>query len=291
MSTAPDTLAARRRPFVIAAVWLLKLATAYALAAPVLRAVRATGIALRPGGDSELFAPGGMLLLEALRLARADLAAALFSIALVAPAALLLTGLGTCAIMTAVAMPGRLVAGRFAWRALALLPRFAGLGLGLSLVQGALGFACIGPALGLFAAFDSVQGGALADAVLLIGILLASTAICGVGVVEDLARAVLVLENGSLRRGVARGLDVFKRAPFQLGAQWFVRSAAAFGAVPLAAFAVAAVDVSRPGAWRWLVAAAIHQAVLLLCTALRASWLARALAAVASYERDPPASR
>jgi hypothetical protein len=280
---------ARRRPFVIAAAWLLKVGAAYALAAPFLRAVQATGVAERPGADSELFVPGGLLLVETLRLARPDLILALTTAALVAPFALLVAELGLAALMTAIATPGRLVPERWASRTLVALPRFIGLGVAFSLAQGGLAFACIGPTAGLFAALDGVQGGAYADAAFLFGILVGSVSISAVGLIEDLARALVVVEQGSVVRSI--GIAVFRKTPLRLAAQWLARSALVLPAILLAALAVDAVDVSRTGAWRWLVALAIHQTVLLLATALRASWLARALGAVSSYDRAAPASR
>ncbi|HEX9621544.1 MAG TPA: hypothetical protein VF989_15475 [Polyangiaceae bacterium] len=282
---------ARRRPFVIAAAWLLKVGAAYALAAPFLRAVQATGVAERPGADSELFVPGGLLLVETLRLARPDLILALTTAALVAPFALLVAELGLAALMTAIATPGRLVPERWASRTLVALPRFIGLGVAFSLAQGGLAFACIGPTAGLFAALDGVQGGAYADAAFLFGILVGSVSISAVGLIEDLARALVVVEQGSVVRSIGLAIAVFRKTPLRLAAQWLARSALVLPAILLAALAVDAVDVSRTGAWRWLVALAIHQTVLLLATALRASWLARALGAVSSYDRAAPASR
>jgi hypothetical protein len=105
----------------------------------------------------------------------------------------------------------------------------------------------------------------------------------GLGVVHDLARAVVVRARARAYRALVRGARAFGSAPLSIWWSWAWRALAALALV--LAVAVVATRTGGRGGVALLVLAVLHQGVVLSRVALRLSWLAKALRLV-SYFAD-----
>jgi hypothetical protein len=101
---------------------------------------------------------------------------------------------------------------------------------------------------------------------------------CAIGVVHDLARAAVVrLQLGTLAAWIA-GYRSFRAAPIGLAWSWGWRALASLA--PVGVVALLADRLSWRGGVALVALAVLHQAVVLIRVALRASWLAKALRTV-----------
>ncbi len=99
-----------------------------------------------------------------------------------------------------------------------------------------------------------------------------------IGVVHDLARAVVVRSGANWRRALALAARIFSRAPLPIWWSWAWR--ALLSLVPVLAVATVALRAGGRGGLALWVLAVLHQAVAISRVALRASWLAKALRSV-----------
>lgn len=232
-----------------------------------------------PDGDLVFFEPGGLYLLEALRLGRFTLPSELARIAALSVLAAYLGLLPLAASLHALAHPGKLRLWPLLQRSLPAMGTLSLL-LGLALASHAL-------LATLALAIVSLSGAALdtREGLLTLGGILAATLLLatGIGVLHDLARAEAVARD-------ARAFDAIRAALRTFGARpwlaWAGRTALGLGLVALSASVVGSIGVERNLA---LVAVAIvHQLTVLALVALRFSWLAFAMRALAGRTSEPP---
>jgi len=263
---------ARKRPGVVLLYYAYRLAVALLVAWP-FALLLGRAVSGHPRGDALLFDPGGLLLVEALRLTREALpplgagAVALFLLAAfvgLLPLAALIAALGE---------RGRMTAGFLGERALRPVGTFAllfGAALGVQVVVSLVVLAVTGalsrrPGLD-DRAFDQVWLGGVA-----VGFVL----VLAVGVLHDLARVAAVRGDLGLRDAILCALDAARRAPGRLASAWLWRSLLAASALGAAAVIGSRIGVHPPG--RLAAGALVHQVAVLGAVFLRASWLAYAI--------------
>ena len=262
-----------RRPLLILAYVVYLLLAGFAVAAPWSSLLHAT-VADYPRGDAELFDRGGIMLVEALRLATRGAPAAITSsgfafilagaVGLV-PFAVLIAGLGR---EGRVRLP--FLAARAA-RAIGTLTLLWGISFAAQAIFGAI-LSLIGAKIigGLHLA---ERGEALAYVILAAVVFFA---LLPLGVARDLAAVSAVNDETRFYTSSTRALRVLRRAFGRALGGYLVRALLAL-AVLLAAFAI-------PGALRGPDAPptvalpfAIHQLAMVIVVFLRASWLASAI--------------
>jgi hypothetical protein len=263
--------AAHRRLGLCAWIYAYRALAGLLIALPMTAAVSAP-VAGYPRGQAELFDPGGVMLVESLRLLRRStgVVTSASSLAIVAflggvlPLGALIAGLGR---------EGRLPAGFAIGRAL----RHAGT-LALLFGLGLLAQAIVGAILGLL-------GSKLVDALTLspmresyarlaIGlVVLAWVAL--IGVVRDLASVAAVHGGHRFYVSAQRGLGAMRRAGGRALFAWSWRSALGLAGVVLAAWL--APPLAGAGAGAVVIGVALHQAGIAGAVFGRASWLAAAI--------------
>ncbi len=279
---APEQMRARKRPGVIAVVSACKLVLGTAVALPLAIAVFGTGVTQWPGGDRVLWEPGGALLAEILSerpwlwvgAVRATLWLGLGA------ACLGLVPLGS--LMVSLCHAGRFGWSRLVARGAELFGAFVALAVLTLLAQAALLLAISLVGLAGRSLLLPRWGDQAAD-LGFIGVLgLGALGTVALGVLHDLARAVVVRGRLRLREAVPAALSLAKTRAGAVLAAYLPRALASFGLVVGAAAAVLASGLGRSGDGRVLAALLVQQTAVLGVTGLKASWLARALALVAA---------
>jgi hypothetical protein len=242
---------------------------------PIASALRATGIGHQPTGDAVLFAPGGVYLLETLRLGAPALTGALPVSTSLVVIAILLQSIPQGAVIHGLTQPTESLANALQ-RSLASFPRFLLLG-GLGLL--AQGCAAI---LGIVAAQAlrySLGGDARAwagDVACVLALTVSLLSLCTIGALVDLARCGYARGLLSLSACSNAALRTLLKQPLRLAAAALVPL---LGVVALAVgigFVVGALRVEQGATWRWLTVLALHQLVMLACSAAEVRWLSRA---------------
>lgn len=262
---------ARARPGVVLGVYGAHLLIASVIAVP-FAAVVSQRTAAEPTGDLLLFEPGGLFLLELLRLSEKAFGALLQSGLWVAFVAGYLGLLPLAALLYALSRRGRLSVPELAAASVRPLGALSLL-LGMALVAYAVVLTLavtVSSLLGL-RLHDALgdRGGDIAQAsIVLAGLLFAAA----LGVVHDLARASAVVRGERALDAVRAGFATFgPRALFAWG--WRILASATLVGVGM--LFAGRVGVATPRAT--FVVLCAHQLVALGLVALRASWLAAAL--------------
>jgi hypothetical protein len=277
---ASDAMRARRRPGVIAVVFGLKLLGAGAVGLPLGAAVLGTGITQWPGGDAVLWEPGGGLLGELVWNHPWVFIAGLRASGWLGLLAACLGLLPLVALMVALSYAGRLGWSWLAARTMEHLGSFVALA-GMTLVaQGALLFAASLVAVGVRRSFAERWGEVSSDLVSLGVLGLAGLGVVVLGILEDLARAVVVRARARLRTALPVALTIAKGHAFTIIGAYLPRALSSFALLVGAAAVVLFIGLGRPDDWRVGAAFIVHQAAAFGLVWLRASWLARALACV-----------
>jgi hypothetical protein len=276
----------RDRPGALLFVWAFQLAGAMLAAGPIVGALSRTGIADHPAGDAILFEPGGLLLVEALRLGGPALLGALgasgFSLLLLHAAALV----PLAALLVALATPGKLNTPLWLGRAAAHFPAFlllAGvtwLARALLLVASLFLLAPIGGWL------DSAVNERNADLALLAGVLVVFILLILLGIAQDLGRAAVVRHGSRALGSLVTGLAALRRRPLAALAGWLTPASWSVALIAGAAIVTGWLAVDQPGSWRVLAVLVVHQAALLGLLLLRALWLRTALGLVGRRDSD-----
>ncbi len=274
---ADPEIRAHRRPGVIVLSWLTRLVAAWVVASPLVAVASAVGVDRLPDGDAELFAPGGQLLVEAVRLGGPGLGAALKGASVIAVLAGWASLLPLAALMVALATTGRLRLGSWLGRSAELFPRFTLLG-GLTLaLQGLVvlvtSLVVAGADTPAHAMFDE-RNADLARGVV------ATSGVVGVmffGVVQDLARAAVVRHDSPGWTSWKTAATRMLRRPGAPLLGWLPPALWSLALVVLGMLVTDAIDVSQGGGGRVACVLLVHQLTVLGLVALRASWLARAL--------------
>jgi hypothetical protein len=111
-------------------------------------------------------------------------------------------------------------------------------------------------------------------AIVLVSMLVATM----VGVVADVARVAVVRDGDSALMAILKGREVFQRAPLRLVSSYCLRAGASWVPVLLGVLLTARLDEARPVVL--LVVMLFHQLVVLVRSAIQASWYARAVRAL-----------
>jgi hypothetical protein len=268
---------ARSHPRTVVALWGWQTTLALGASWPTASLVRAF-YGASPRGDGELWEPGGHALLDLLRHGARALAPAAGAAEFVLIVGAVAGLLPMAASMFAMAHGRAARFVRSTSRAMQALPAL----LLLLVIVGAAQAASLGVAFLVFKGIDMCFETSLGDAYAqrlgvasaMIFVLVAS----GLGVVHDLARAVVVQTRARALRALAGGARAFASAPLSLWWSWAWRALAALA--PVAAIAAVATRIGGRGGALLVLLAALHQGVVLSRVALRLSWLARALRAV-----------
>lgn len=266
-----SAIRARRRPGVVLGVYGAHLLVASVIAVP-FAAIVSQRTAAEPSSDLSLFEPGGLFLLEILRLSEKSFGALLQSGLWVAFLAGYLGLLPLAALLHALSRRGRLSLPELAAAsvrplgALSLLLGFALAAYALVLVLAVTVSSLLG--LQLHDALGD-RGGDIAQAsILLSGALF----VAALGVIHDLARASAVVHDLRALDAVRSGFAAFGPRTFFAWGWRLLASAALVGAGMVFA---GRIGVATPRAT--FVVLCAHQLVAFGLVALRASWLAAAV--------------
>lgn len=284
-------MSVRRRWGVVILVWAWQLVAALFVAAPIASAFGGTGVAAHPHGDAVLFEPGALLLVEALRVGAEALVSAFgSSIALLAIASAL--GLIPVALLlVALASSERLQLSSWLGRAIAQVPAFALISGATLLARAVLLVALLIAWGAVDDALDSALSERGADLVLAVGALAGALAWTALGITRDLARASAVRRGRGALAALRAGVAAFSARPLATLLGWLLPASWSVAVLAAAALTVGALHVERPGAWRVVLALAVHQLAVLLLVALRAAWLGRALELEPAGALPAPADR
>ena len=303
----PEDVRARRRPLAILLVFATELAFALLIATPVHAWARRVWGA-HPDGDAVLFAPGARDLMFWLGQNDSGLgvsvrttsvllliSAVLMQLALGALIASLAFGrasAGSSTSSTRLAAPRAMTALQVAVRT--VLPLSGLLVLSFVAMAVVLGIGSIAAGAVEHGLTDRL-GDARAFHVRLATLALFGALAAVVGVFVDLARAAIGREAGlaasrgdvspawtMMLRGIRTALGASRRGLVRATLQWAWR--AALGIALIAAGYAAAQSLGGRGGSALIALFVIHQVVVLLRTALRASWLARAIGMIAPVQ-------
>jgi hypothetical protein len=270
---------------VVLANYLLRALLAAGLTLPFARVVSATGIGQFPAGDRLLFEPGGLHLLELLRLAGPELMAlgegSLRLLVVAGFIAVVARALTYSVLSSTERDTGSVVA-----RSLTLLPGYlliAGLALLAQVLTIGLALMFATKLQELLAASSEPRGDLAFVATAVLGVVLALS----IGAVAELARASLANEATGTVAAIGRGLELARRFPARLFSRWAGYGASGLTLALGASWLVERLDVSRPGAWRVASVFLLHQLVVLALVGLQTAWQLTALRAA----QEPIASR
>jgi hypothetical protein len=263
-------------------LWVFRAGAGLVVSYPAARTLSSFGPA-SPEGDALLFAAGGLHLMEALRLGGRALGAAVESASAVG---LLVAFVGLLPLAAALAMLASPHAGAraAASRAVETWPALVLLGGGSVLAQAAvaaLSSAALSKASDVVGALTNERN---ADLLLLATGAAAALVVLAIGLLQDLARAAMVRDRLGASDAVVAGLRALLARPAAVAGAWLGPSALGGVVVLGGAWAVSAVDVSRPSGARVAAVLVLHQAAALALAGLRVRWLTRSLALVPRAE-------
>jgi hypothetical protein len=276
VSAEPNPRRAMARAVLL--LWLGRALAGLLVGYPVARTV---GAFMPPGaayGDAVLFAPGGVVLLEVLRVGGrvlgASLESALLAFVAVSVATLFPLGLALAGLVC----PGESGASLARRAARALPPLFALSGAAavvqaVALTAVGIGLTSLAPA---FAQMNERTG----DLLVVTTAVVAGAPVLGLGILHDVARAAVIRTEARARTAVAIAWDALRRGPRRAVLAWAAPTGVGAIVVAAAAWATGALDVSRPGASRVVAVALLHQLAVATLVTSRLVWFARALALV-----------
>lgn len=278
---------ARHHPWAIAGIWAWQTALALVASWPAASLARAF-FGASPAGDAELWKPGGYALLDFLWHGARALAPAAGAAKVVLLVGVVAGLLPLAASLFAMAHEAhhhsRAGFVRCITRALAAMPAL----LLLMVLMGAAQAAALGIGLLVAKGSETWLEASLGDArAQRMGLALGFAfvlAASGIGVVHDLARALVVGSRTRAVRALSRAWHAFGRAPLFLWWSWAWRALTAI--IPVLAVAAVAARIGGRGGMTLFLLTVLHQAVALSRVALHLSWLASALRAV----DEPPST-
>jgi len=278
-----ESPAAHRHPGLVAFAYGYRALVGILVALPAAAVIGAATTSW-PHGQSELFAPGGVLLLESLRLARRGIPAAVYSGGAIAAVALLAGVVPLGALLAGLGRRGRAPLAFLASLAaahagtLALLFGLGALAQGIVAAVAVLLGSKVLDLLALASPGDDLAFLALFAVVLAL--------VCVVGVLRDLAAVAAV--HGELRFYLAasRALRTARMAAGRALGAWAWRSALGLGGVVVAAGLSPSLASTTTA--RVLLGVALHQGAILGVTFAHASWLAAAMRLHHATEPEAP---
>jgi hypothetical protein len=282
LDVTTEAIRARRHPWALVGLWGWQTGLAATASLPAASLVSAT-FRGGPRGDAPLWDAGGHALLDfAWHGARglapvtvaAELALVIGAIAGLVPTAAAMIAMACATGDRRGAGPVRSMAG-----ALRAAPRLLLLWMIVRASQATLVGVGAAGALGIETwaqAMGEVRAERLGIAVGFTFLVAAS----GLGVVHDLARAVVVRERASGMHALVRGARTFGRAPLPLWWSWAWRALVSL--MPILAAAAVATRIGGRSGGALVILAVLHQAVVVSRVAVHASWLSCALRSVDS---------
>jgi hypothetical protein len=278
---ARDSIQARRHPAAIAGVWAWELGAALVATVPAVALIRGA-YGRFPTGDAALWEPGSLPLLAMLARDASAVRASTTTAGAVVAIALVAGLVPLAAMMFALANAGlrgeRIGAGRAIGRAVRAFPSFALLLLAMAAAEGVT--VAIAVLAGeLVAAWTQARHGEANAQELGVAVGAAFVpALALLAVLHDLARAAVVRLGVRPVDALLAGLALMREELWRLVWSWAWRGLAALA--PLLAVAAVADRIGGRGGAALVTLGALHQLVVLVRVALRASWLAKALRSV-----------
>ncbi len=264
--------------------YAFRLAWAWLLSLPIVNAVSASGLLDFPNGDSELFASGGLYLLETLQRQQSALAAAVFPTALLLLLASFASSVPQFYVLSALGSrpPGEDLSSQGA-RA---IPRLALLGAATWVVRAILALSTLSLALTVRSYFTSALDERLPDLVF-VGVVLGGGALqLGLSLLHDLIGTALVAAHVGLGRASGLALRTLQRCGLSLLGRYAIAGLASLTLLAACAVAVSALDVARTGTWRTWLSFGAHQLAVVASLLLRVWWLARARRALSALTQS-----
>lgn len=275
-------LALRRRWGLVVAIALLNLCLSSIAIQPWSQAVRGGSLRAFPDPDAALFAQGGILFVEWLRIDGAALLAALRASLWLSGVAALASLIPAALLMVGLADTDRLSMARHGRHAIAVVPAFAVLFGATLLCQALLVLLCVllwGLCMG------AVEPGAYPWLTLGLALLtLLSWTLPSV--LQDLTRAVIVARGTRLLGALSGAFRLLATAPARILAAYFGPAALGWIVAAASLSLTALLARQEPPELADFANFALHQACILLLVALRAYWLQRALR-LATLDRSP----
>jgi hypothetical protein len=269
--------AARKRLGMVALLYAYRAIAALLIATPAAL-LAGSIVSGYPRGDAELFDPGGVMLVEAVRLARRSLIPLVLQGGLGAVVAALGGLLPFAALVVALGHEGKLSARFLTARAVApvgpLVLLWGSALLAQVVVVGLV--VMVGEKLLEQAGLDLFREDLARLGVFGVGLLAA----LAIGVLHDLARVIAVLEGRGFYVSAERALGVMERAYARVLWAYAWRGALAVAALSVAGWIAHRLGLSSSRSFG-LVAVA-SQVSVLFAVFLRASWLAAAIRIMAS---------
>ncbi len=256
-------------------LWIPRTLLSWLIVYPLIMAIQSSGMVSGPDGESVLFRPGSLLLLELLRVAAPALGSALKVGLVLGVLAVIAELLPLACALDLLWVAGGTLGARIR-RAIAIFPRFLWLG-GVSLLAQAallLGASLLGGALK--SALEKHDERLLNVAPLAV-LGLALLACTCLGAVLDIGRAALIQEDLTAREALMRALACLRGRPSAVLFGLYASIAASASAHLGAAWFMTRLDLSTPanGAIAW--AGVAHQVAVLFALGWRVRWLDRAL--------------
>ncbi len=268
-SAAP---AAHRRPGLVAFTYAYRAIAAFLIALPAAVALGGP-VAAWPRGQGVLFDPGGVMLVEALRLSRRALDPSAMEAAAVALLALLAGVFPLAVLLVGLARDGRLPAGFLAARAVSHAGTLALLSLVAVPAQAIAGAFVAFLGGKLIGAFDlTTPAHDVATAALALVVL---AVVCAAGVARDLALVAAVRGEHRFYVAASRALHLARHSGGRAFLAWAWRASLGLAGIVLAAWL--APSLAGASAWAVLAGFLLHQAAIAGATFARASWLAAAM--------------
>ena len=276
-----------RRPLDVTIYFASHVTAALVLALPTSALVAGTGVGRFPEGDRVLFQPGGVLAAEAARAVGPAVSAHVTSSLAVATLVSVLLLLPHAALLVSLSGGARQPQTVVWGRAVGHLPSLVWLsGVGL-LSQAITAFGTLALA-GMLR--DALASGPTrtADLTYLAVLALGSLVTLAIGLVRDLGRAATVIGSPDSKTALVAGLQAFARAPGRSLLGWGAPAAAGLALVLLGALLTSALDVARPGTWRVVAVALVHQVIAYALCFCRAFWLSASIAIVRNGDTELP---
>lgn len=286
---APPATAFRRKGYVLFD-HAVRVTASVLLALPAAGAIRGTGVTRLPSGDRALFEPGGLMLLEALRVLKPQAGGLMTTALLTAFTLAALLVVPHAILLTSLARGERRSVSATVAEAVARLPALYSLSA-LGFLAKCLLFALCVTLAGF--ARDGV-GGANERAQDLMFAAVAALGVLGWiagGAVTDLARAACVDGRQRVRDAALAALGTLGARPLRVAACYALYTSSALVLVVAAGALVSQLDVSRPETARFAAVAVLHQLVALALAFLRAAVLAETFALVSARRLRSAADR
>jgi hypothetical protein len=273
----PGLRRALRQKRTVAFFWLFRGVASWLIAAPLATLFAGQGVGRYPEGDALLFAPGGLHLAEAARLALPLLAETLRTTVMISGFfgyVLLLPLGGLCASLTANAPTS---VGWSIQRGLERLPKLtllAGLTLAIQAVVIVAGVFALGALDDRLTTSRLTERGR--DIWGLVAVLVVIACVVLVGVIQDIVRMALASGERSFVRALVATARTIRRRPGELLVAWLIASIWSWVIIGIVAVMVGKLDVASGRFAPFFFVIVLHQSVAFLLVLLRAVWLGRA---------------